>query len=128
MRTLILIAALLVSAAGLAEPTQALNATAQIGPSGTATIALFGTWQMQVAPKYTQMTAINKRALALLRAGKLDVETARAIHDKSIEARGLLDQSWRADKLDPTPVQRLQLHYATKIIDEAAELLKEPKP
>lgn len=128
MRSLIIIAALLFSAAGLAETTQALNATAKTGSMGTATVAQFGTWEMSLAPQYTRMSVIDKQATRLLRAEKISVETAQAIHDRSVTAHKLLDQSWRGDKLSPTAIQRLQLRYASEIIDEAAALLKEVTP
>lgn len=128
MRAIILIAALLFSAAGLAETPQALNATAKTGSIGTATVAQFGTWEMAIAPQYTRMAVIDKQAARLLRAEKISVETAQTIYDKSIAAHKLLDQSWRGDKLSPTAIQRLQLRYASEIIDEAAAILKEQKP
>lgn len=124
VRALILAAVLALSACAT-QPQATVRASAQGSVSGFATAALWGTWEVELAPAYTRLAALRHRAARALEAGRITVGTAEAIQASADLARSFLDASRRGHSTEPTPQQRTQLGAALGAIEHAEHLLEQ---
>jgi len=127
LRTLLIVLALALSACTSAPPAPVaapLKASGPASVSGIATLALWGDWESDLAPAYTQLAVLRLRAAHRLDAGKIAVTTAIAVQASADQARALLDKSRRGDAKSPTPLQRAQLAEAQRLITQIEGVLK----
>lgn len=117
------IAALLAGCATTPPPTP-IAASARGSISGHATLALWGTWEMELAPAYTRVAALSHRAAAALDAGRLNAAVGERVRDLLRQAKDALDASRRAGTAAPTTDQRELLAIAQRRLDAAASLLE----
>lgn len=125
--TIALAAALALSACASPVTVTQTKAAAPASVSGFATLAVFGTWEMELAPAYTRLAAVRHRAARLLDQGRINVATAQAVQDYADRARRLLDLSRRGNAAEPTLLQRLQLDQAAAHIADAEHLMEAVK-
>jgi hypothetical protein len=127
MRAILFACALLLglTACSTAPTPAPLAASARGSISGFATLATFGTWEMQLAPAYTRLASIRHRAAAKLDARQITAATALAVQAQADQARAALDRSRRTDAGEPTPDQRAALAEALRFIDETQSLLEQ---
>jgi hypothetical protein len=117
--------ALALALAGCASaPAAQVTASGGAGVTGFATLSLWGTWEMDLAPAYTRLAALRHRAARALIAEKIDVATAIEIQKTADKARALLDESRRGDLKTPTDQQRAGLAEALRLIASAEQLLE----
>lgn len=124
-KTLIAIAAAVALAACASPVVTPIKAAAPASVSGFATLAVFGTWEMELAPAYTRLAAARHRAARALDAGHIDVDTAEVIQQSADQARRLLDDSRRGSAQTPTLLQRAQLAEAQRLIAALETRLEE---
>ena len=125
MRKILLAAVLAVSLAACATPQPApLAAYARGHVTGVATLAIWGTWEMELAPAYTRQIVLLNRATRALEAGQIDVATAIEIRTAADRARQLLDASRRGHATQPTALQRASLADAQHQLYLAEQLLE----
>lgn len=98
------------------------------GPVAFATLASFGTFEMQLAPAYTRLAVLRHNAARALRDRRITVAAAVSIQSAADNARSLLDAA-HAETLDgkPNPGAVEKLGHAQRLI-AAAEKLLERKP
>lgn len=118
------IAALLSACAAAPQPAP-VAATARANVSGVATLAVWGTWEMELAPAYTRQIVLLNRATRALEAGQIDVGTAVQIRDHATRARQLLDASRRGNATQPTALQRASLADALHQLYLAEQFLEQ---
>lgn len=92
--------------------------------AGFATLARFGTYEMELAPAYTRLAALRHRAARDLDAGRITVDTAIAVQSLADQSRSKLDAARRGDMIAPTPEQRLLLADALVLMDQIERLLE----
>jgi len=124
MLRILLISLVLALSACTSAPPAPLKAAGQGSVAGFATLALWGEWESELAPAYTQLAVVRHRAAKALDAGKISVDTAIAIQQAADQARQLLDESRRGDAKEPTLLQRAQLAEAKRLIVTAETLLE----
>lgn len=123
----LLIALVLGLSACTTAPEKPLAATGSTASTGVATLALWGTWEMELAPAYTRQIVLLKRAGRALRDGQIAVSSAIAIRDHAVAARRLLDDSRRGNATQPTALQRASLADALHRIALAEQILERPQ-
>lgn len=131
MRAL-LIALLAVALSACATPPAPAPAVPLAGHSSTGlvsfgTLAEFGTWEMSLAPVYTRLAGLIHRAARLKESGRLDADAEHSVRSKAIEAKALLDESKRGNRVEPTPTQRIKLDAAIALTNEIAAQLEKLK-
>lgn len=112
------------AACASAPPATPLAASGRGSLSGFATLALWGTWEMELAPAYTRLAAVRHRAAQRLDGGRLSVATAVEIQDLADRARANLDASRRGSQSDPGPAQKGALATAIRLIEQAEHTLE----
>lgn len=129
MRRLLLALALLLGLTACSTPAvvSPLATSPRADVTGFATLATWGTWEMQLAPAYTRLAGLRHRASAQLDARRIPVATAIAVQATADQARAALDRSRRNDAAEPTPEQRAALADAQALIAKIETLL-ESKP
>lgn len=124
MRRLLLIALACILAACSTAPAAPIQATGQGRIVGFATLAIWGDWESDLAPAYTQLAAARHRAARMLTDGRISVDTAVAVQKTADQARALLDASRRGDAKTPTQQQRDQLAEAKRLIAATEQLME----
>lgn len=123
---LVAVLAFSLSACATSPPTP-LTATASSQTAGFATLALWGTWESELAPAYTRLAALRHRAARALQDGRIPVATAVEIQAAADEARSKLDASRRGHAAAPTAEQRALLAEARYALYQAERLLEIPR-
>lgn len=125
MRKILIALALAASLAACATPQPSpLSATARGNVTGFATLAVFGTWEMELAPAYTRLAALLHNTARQLDAQRIHKATAIEIQGLADQARSHLDGSRRGSQTAPTLLQRAALAEAIRLMDRAESLLE----
>ena len=101
-----------------------ITAKASGSVAGFATLARFGTYEMELAPAYTRLASLRHRAARDLEASRITVDIAIAVQALADQARRHLDDARRGDLVTPTPEQRRQLQDAVLLMDKIETLLE----
>lgn len=123
-KTLIAMIAAAALSACAAPAVTPVTASGGSSISGFATLANFGTWEMDLAPAYTRLAVVRHRAARELDAGRIGVATAIDIQASADKARALLDASRRGNLKTPTAQQRDTLDQALHQISAVEQLLE----
>lgn len=110
-----------------ATQTTPVQARSTASVSGFATLALWGTWESELAPAYTRLAALRHRAANALQAGRIDVATAIDVQALADQARAKLDASRRGSATAPSADQRVLLVEARHLIYRAEQRLENPQ-
>ena len=107
------------------QPVQPVASAASGGITAFATLAPFGSFEMELAPAYTRLAMLRHNAARQLTQGRITVETAKGLQTKADEARKTLDaaHAWAMDGKE-RPVARANLENAVILIKQAGEMLK----
>ena len=116
--------ALAVTACATVPPPTPVSATASTKSQGVATIALFGTWEWEIAPSITRVQVLANRATAQIKEGRLSKETATTVLATLEGARDALKAARRGKNEEPTPENRAALSEAKRLLGIAAALLE----
>lgn len=128
MRVLLILAAL-AALAGCATPAPTpVAGSGSGGVVGAATIARWGTWEMDLAPAYTRLALARHNAAVALTRGRITVDTAVQVQAIADQARALLDRSRRGDAATQTDAQRADLAAAIVHLDRLDQLLTGARP
>lgn len=127
MRALIITIAALALVACATPPATPMAGTASGSISGFATIARWGTYEMELAPAYTRLAALRHGAAQALSRGRITVATAIEVQEVADVARASLDAARRGNLDAPTDAQRAQLTSALQLIERGENLVKESK-
>lgn len=126
MKKSLLILALCAALTACASSPQPLPIAASARGSvvGFATLATFGTWEMELAPAYTRLAVLQHRAARQAEARKILRTAAVEILYLADRARALLDASRRATSAAPTAEQLQALADASRLLEQAESLLE----
>lgn len=124
MKKTILALAVAAMLAGCATPPKPVSAQGGSQLAGFATLAVWGTWEAELAPAYTRLAVLRHNAANRLDAGRISVQTAQMVQSMANEARAALDLSRRGPAKEPTDLQREQLADAIRLIERAEQLLE----
>lgn len=128
MRTLLIgLLAVFMTACATPPAQTSVAAVAKSSITGFATLADFGTWEMQLAPAYTRLAVLVHRAARAKEAGRLSIDAEFAIRSKAIDAKHLLNGSRRGERINPGDDQRLFLKTATGLMNEIDAILEQSK-
>ena len=116
--------AALLGGCATSQPFTPVAATSRGTVTGFATIAQWGTWEMELAPAYTRVAALAHRAAAELDSGRLNAAVGERVRDLLRQAKDSLDASRRTGTDGPTDGQRELLAAARRHLDAAASLLE----
>lgn len=114
-----------VSGCATATPVTTIHATAVSKSQGAATIAMWGSWEWELAPAYTRLAMLRRSAAAQLSDGRISLAAAKGIQAAADRARWQLDSSRRGNAAEPAPSQRTAYAEALRTI-EVGESLLEP--
>jgi hypothetical protein len=123
-KSLIALAVAALLSACSTAPAVPLQATASSSVTGFATLALWGTWESELAPAYTRLAVLRHRAARALQDGRIAVATAIEIQASADQARAKLDASRRGHATEPTADQRMLLVEARHLIYRAEQRLE----
>ncbi|MBI2278195.1 MAG: hypothetical protein HYU74_12645 [Dechloromonas sp.] len=115
--------AVVLSACTTPHPTP-IAASSHGSVTGVATAALWGTYEMEVAPVHTRLVVLYKRTARQAEAGRIPDATAVEIMRLADLARSHIDAARRGSQTEPTLVQRASLAEAIRLLDHAATLLE----
>lgn len=115
--------ALSLSACATPQPSP-IAATAHGSVTGVATAALFGTYEMEVAPVFTRLTVLINRAARQFEAGRISADATVEIKGLAIQARRQIDAARRGSQTEPTILQRAALAEAIRLIEAGESLLE----
>jgi len=104
-----------------------VSAVVKSSITGFATLADFGTWEMQLAPAYTRLAVLVHRAARAKEAGRLSLDWEFEIRKRAIYAQALLNGSRRGERINPDDDQRLFLKTATGLMNEIEAILEQSK-
>lgn len=114
----LIIAVMLAALIGCASTTPLTAVSDPARVVGFATLASWGTFEMQLAPAYTRLAAARHRAASAVRRGEISASAARSVQADADRARALLDDAHRAASDGvPTPPAQEYLGQALEIID-----------
>lgn len=129
MRTVLLVISALItmglSACATSPQTAPIAAKSGSSVAGFATLALFGTYEMELAPVYTRLASLRHRAARSLESGQITVDTAIRVQALADQARAKADAARRGDLITPTAEQRLSLSQSLGLIAQAEHLLEQ---
>lgn len=126
MNKSLLVAALVavsLTACATSQPAP-IAATARGSVTGVATAALFGTYEMEVAPIYTRMVVLRSRTARQAEAHRISDDTAIEIMVLTDMARRQIDTARRGSQSEPTLLQRAALAEAIRLLDRVDSLLE----
>jgi hypothetical protein len=123
----LIIAVLLLSLMGCAaapekvttlEPAQSYG-----GVNAFATLASFGTFEMELAPQYTRLAVLRHNAANKLRKGQIDLETAQKIQMYGDVVRSRLQEAQALDAAKNTEKAHAMLYSTAEALDHLEEML-----
>lgn len=127
MKTLLIL--LFLALAGCAaQPVQPITGAASGGITAFATLAPFGSFEMELAPAYTRLAVLRHNAARQLTQGRITVGAAEDIQAMADAARSSLDAA-HAETMDgkEKPTARKNLANAKLLIEDAEKLLGDRK-
>lgn len=119
------VCALALSACATTPPPTPVTASGAVRIQGAATIAEFGSWEWQLAPKISRAKVLAQRTARDLGAGRITVGTARAVDAAIARAEASLKAAQRGKKEAPSPENVAALAEARRALDIAQSLLEE---
>ncbi len=121
-KTILLIMLLLAACASQPQAIQAKVKPADIGVF--ATLAESGTFEMELAPVYTQLAAARHSAAAQLRDGRISLADAVKVQQLADAARTALDGAYAADKRGQRNLAAALVMQANLTLSKAQGVLK----
>lgn len=110
------------------QPVQPITGTASGGITAFATLASFGSFEMELAPAYTRLAVLRHNAARQLTQRRITVGAAEDIQAMADAARSSLDAA-HAETMDgkEKPAARKNLANAKMLIEDAEKLLGDRK-
>lgn len=124
-KTLIVLAACIAMSACAVPAITPIEGRSSASAAGVATAALWGTWEMNLAPAYTRHAVLLHRATRLADARKITRANAIDIQLLTDRAKALLDFSRRGSATDPTPEQRQALAEAKLLLNNVDAIMEQ---
>lgn len=123
MRYLMILIASFLLAACASAPSP-VTGVASGGTVAAATLAPWGSFEMELAPGYTANTMLRLQAASALRAGRIPLDTARGVLAATDAARTALDGARALHAVGQPDAARTQLAAAHRHLADARNILE----